>query len=95
MYVMSQPDIWKLNKTAILSYAPTNKDLKLIWENDAATQRILKLFEPLQDLAAKESISFAFFGRQKTFNVLNIASKNIPQFQVQVRGLPDSLPGDP
>jgi hypothetical protein len=44
------------------------------------------------DLAAKESISFSFYGRKRTFQLLNIASKNIRQFQDRVRALPDSFP---
>jgi hypothetical protein len=91
-YLMTQQDVWSGNKKAIIDYLPKGRDLKLIWENDPKTERILNLFEPFHDLATKESISFSFSGRQKTFYVLNIASKNIRQFQAQVRALPDSLP---
>ena len=91
-YLMTQQDVWSGNKKAIVDYLPRGKDLKLIWENDGKTEKILNLFEPLHDLASRESISFSFSGRQKTFDVLNIASKKIPQFQAQVRALPDSLP---
>ena len=89
---MAQQDVWSGNKKAIVDYLPKGKDLKLIWENDGKTERILNLFEPLQDLARRESISFSFSGRQKMFDVLNIASKNIAEFQARVRALPDSLP---
>jgi len=91
-YLMTQQDVWSGNKKAIIDYLPKGRDLKLIWENDPKTERILNLFEPFHHLATKESISFSFSGRQKTFYVLNIASKNIRQFQAQVRALPDSLP---
>jgi len=91
-YLMAQQDVWSGNKKAIVDYLPKGKDLKLIWENDGKTERILNLFEPLQDLARRESISFSFSGRQKMFDVLNIASKNIAEFQARVRALPDSLP---
>ena len=37
-------------------------------------------------------MSFSFGGRKHTFNVLNIASNNILQFQERVRTLPDSVP---
>ncbi len=92
MYVMSPLDIWKHNKTAILLYAPTNKDLKLLWESTPTTARIIEMFRPLRDLATEESMFFSFAGRQKTFYALDIASKNIREFQERVRALPDSLP---
>jgi hypothetical protein len=90
--VMTQQDVWSHNKRAIVDYVPKGKDLKLIWENDPKAERILSLFEPFHDLATKESISFSFSGRQRTFHVLNIPSKNIRQFQDRVRALPDSFP---
>ncbi len=90
--IMTQQDVWSHNKRAIVDYVPKGKDLKLIWESDPKTERILRLFEPLHDLATKESISFSFLGRQGAFQVLNIASKNIRQFQDRVRALPDSFP---
>jgi len=90
--IRTQQDVWSHNKRAIVDYVPKGKDLKLIWERDPKTERILSLFEPLHDLATKESISFSFSGRQGAFQVLNIASKNIRQFQDRVRALPDSFP---
>jgi hypothetical protein len=91
MYVMSQPDIWKRNKTAILGYAPTNKDLKLIWEQDPATDRIIAILQPLRDLGTQDGISFSFAGRQRVFHVFNVPNKNIRAFQDRVRQLPDAL----
>jgi len=68
------------------------KDLKLIWEGNQNTERIVKILQPLRDLAAEESMSFSFAGRQRNFFVFNIANKSIRAFQERVRALPDSLP---
>jgi DNA-binding beta-propeller fold protein YncE len=86
--VMSEPDVWNANKKAILSYVPGNKDLKVIWEKDPKTQRIITRFQSLRDLGTEDSISFSFGGRVRTFYVLNIPNKNIRQFQQHVRALP-------
>jgi len=89
---MTGQDIWSHNNKAIANYVPKGKDLKLIWENDPKIEKILSMFESFRDLATADSISFSFAGRQRTFHVLNIASKNIRQFQDRVRALPDSFP---
>jgi hypothetical protein len=88
--VMSEQDVWSANKNAILTYAPTNKDLKLIWERDPKTARIIKMFQSLRDLGAEDSISFSFGGRLRTFYVLNIGNKSIRQFQERVKTLPNA-----
>jgi len=90
--IQSEQDIWNANKRAIVSYTPSNKGLKLIWENDPKTQRIIESLRRESDLATEASISFSFGGRKRTFNVLNIANNNILQFQERVRTLPDSAP---
>ena len=90
--VMTQQDIWSHNKKAIVDYVINGKDLKLIWENDPRTEKIVETLGMLGDLAVKKSISFSFYGRKRTFQLLNIASKNIRQFQDRVRALPDSFP---
>jgi hypothetical protein len=92
MMVMSGQDIWSHNKKAIANYVPNGKDLKLIWEGNQNTERIVRMLQPLRDLAAEESMSFSFAGRQRNFYVLNIPYKNIRQFQERVRALPDSFP---
>jgi hypothetical protein len=90
--VMTQEDVWNHNKRAIVDYVPKGKDLKLIWESDPKTEKIVETLGMHGDLAVKESISFSFCGRKRTLELLNIASKNIRQFQDRVRALPDSLP---
>jgi hypothetical protein len=92
MLIMTQQNVWSDNKMAILTYVPSSKDLKLIWESGPTTGRILEMLWPLRDLATEESISFSFGGRVRTFYVLNIASKKIREFQQRVGALPDTLP---
>jgi hypothetical protein len=89
---MTQEDVWNHNKRAIVDYVPKGKDLKLIWESDPKTEKIVETLGMHGDLAVKESISFSFCGRKRTLELLNIASKNIRQFQDRVRALPDSFP---
>ena len=90
--LMTQQDVWSHNKQAILDYVPNGKDLKLIWESDPKTRRIIAMFRPLSDLATADSVSFSFGGRVRTFYVLNIPYKDIRQFQERVRALPDLAP---
>jgi DNA-binding beta-propeller fold protein YncE len=91
-YVMSEQDVWNDNKRAILAYLPTQKDLKLIWERDSKTEKILRMFQTLRELGTEDSISFSFGGRVRTFYVLNIPSDNIQQFQQRVSAFP-ATPG--
>src|SRR5580704_8216628 len=87
-FVMTEQDVWNANKKAIASYAPGNKDLKLIWERDPKTARIIRMFQSLRDLGTEDSISFSFGGRLRTFYVLNIGNKNVRQFQDRVSAFP-------
>jgi hypothetical protein len=87
--VMSEQDVWNTNKNAILSYIPGSKDLKLIWERDPKTERIIRMFQSLRDLGTEDSLSFSFGGRVRIFYVLNIPNKNIRQFQTRVTALPN------
>lgn len=90
-YVMSQQDVWNTNKRAILNYIPDDKNLKLIWERDPKTERIVKTFQSLGDLGTEDSISFSFGGRVRMFYALNIPNSNIRQFQKSVSTLPVTL----
>ena len=90
--VMGLQNVWSCNKKAILAYVPYGKNLKLIWQTDPKTETIIAKFRPLGDLATADSMSFSFDGTKMTFKVLNIASKNIQQFQERVRALPDLVP---
>ena len=87
-FVMTEQDVWNANKRAIANYVPNDKDLKLIWERDPKTERIIRMFQSLRDLGNEDSLSFSFGGRTKRFYVLNIPNNNIRQFQDRVRRLP-------
>jgi DNA-binding beta-propeller fold protein YncE len=86
-YVQSEQGVWNANKRAIASYAPGNKDLKLIWEHHPTTARIISIFKSLGDLGTEDSISYSFAGRVRTFYVLKIPNNNIREFQERVREL--------
>ena len=87
-YVMSEQDVWNANKHAILTYTPGPKDLKLIWERDPKTERIITMFQTVRDLGAEDSLSFSFGGMMRRFYVLNIPNKNIREFQDRVAAFP-------
>jgi DNA-binding beta-propeller fold protein YncE len=97
--VISEEAVWNANKKAISTYVPTNKHLKLIWERDSKTERIIRMFQSLRELGTEDSLSFSFGGRVRTFYVLNIPTENIPQFQERVNVLPatpvEVTPGAP
>jgi DNA-binding beta-propeller fold protein YncE len=94
-WVMTEQDVWNANKKAVLTYVPTNKDLKLIWERDPKTERIIRMFQSLHELGTEDSLSFSFGGRVRTFYVLNIPNSNIRQFQKHARALPATPAGPP
>ncbi len=81
---MDLEDVWSHNRKAVLGYVPNGKDLKLIWESDPRTQRIIRMFRTLRGLGTEDSISFSFGKRIRTFYVM----KNIPQFQERIREMP-------
>ena len=81
-------------------YAPSPKDLKLIWERDPKTERIIRMFQSVGDLGTEDSLSLSFGGRMRRFYVLNIPNKNIREFQDRVAAFPatpelKSLPKGP
>lgn len=86
--VMSEDAVWNANKKAITTYVPTNKHLKLIWERQPKTERIIRMFQSLRDLGTEDSLSFSFGGKTRTFYALDIPSENIPQFQQNVSAFP-------
>jgi hypothetical protein len=90
-FVPTEQQVWSDNKKALASYVPKGKDLKLIWERDPKTDRIIKMFEPFRDIGREETLSYSFLGRQKIFYVLTFQSKNIPELQNRVQALPDNF----
>jgi sugar lactone lactonase YvrE len=89
--VMTEQDAYNGNKRAILAYAGSKKDLKLIWQRHPKIERIIRMFQSLRELGTEDSISYSFSGRSRTFYVLNIPNKNIHQFQQHVKTLPATL----
>jgi DNA-binding beta-propeller fold protein YncE len=81
---MTEQDVWNANKRAILSYTPREKDLKLIWERDPKTERIIGRFRSVRDLGEEDSLSLSFGGRGRSFYVLNIPNRNIRELQERV-----------
>lgn len=86
-WVMTEQEVWNANKRAILNYVPADKNLKLIWERNPKTERIIKMFQPFRDLGSEDFISFIFAGKARMFYVLNITNHNIRQLQDRVRAL--------
>ena len=91
-FIPTEQEVWSANKNALAAYIPSSKDLKLIWERDPKTQRIIKMFEPFRDIGREEFLSYSFAGTGRSFYVLNFQSRNINQLQARVRALPDHLP---
>jgi hypothetical protein len=89
LYVMADKEVWRANKIALLSYAPSKKDLKLIWERTPKTERIIKVFTALRSLGSEETISFSFAGKRRQFYVFNVDSRSITQLQERIRAMPD------
>jgi DNA-binding beta-propeller fold protein YncE len=87
-FVMTEQDVWNANKKAVSNYVTHNKNLKLIWERNPKTERIIRVFQSLRDIGTEDWLSFSFGGRLRTFYVLNIPSENIPQVQQRVSAFP-------
>ena len=90
-FVQTEQQVWIANKKAVVNHVWNQKDLKLIWERDPKTQRIIKMFEPFRDIGREELLSYSFAGQEKTFYVLTFQSKNIGRLQERVWALPDNL----
>lgn len=89
MYVMTDKEVWRANRTALLSYAPGKKDLKLIWERSPKTEKIINLFTALRGMGRDESLSFSFAGKKREFYVFNVESGVISQLQERLRAMRD------
>ncbi len=62
-WVMTEQDVWNANKRAILSYVPAQKDLKLIWERDPKTARIISEV-PIDSRSWDRRFSFVLLWRE-------------------------------
>jgi len=91
-WVMTEQDVWSANKRAIATYASDHKDLKLVWERDPKTERIISAFQSARDLGNEDALSCPVDGKIRRFYVLNIPNKNIREFQNRVAAFP-ATPG--
>jgi hypothetical protein len=89
--LIPEQELWTYSRNAIVGYVPRGKDLKLVWEVDLKTDRIINKLRSAGDLATESSVSFSFVGRQKRFFVLNIPANNVRPFQGRVQALPEPL----
>ena len=87
-WVMTEQDVWSANKRAIATYASDHKDLKLVWERDPKTERIISAFQSALDLGKEDALSCSVDGKMRRFYVLNIPNKNIREFQSRVAAFP-------
>jgi hypothetical protein len=89
LYVMPDKEVWRANKIAVLSYVPSKKNLKLVWERTPKTERIINMFAALRGLGREDTISFSFAGKKRQFYVFNVDSRSITQLQDRIRNMPD------
>jgi hypothetical protein len=89
--LIPEQELWTYSRNAIVRYVPRGKDLKLVWEIDRKTDRIISKLRSVADLAAEDAVSYSFMGRQKSFFVLNITANNVRSFQERVQALPNLL----
>ena len=87
-WVMTEQDVWNANKHAVLTYTSRGKDLKLIWERDPKTERIIAAFQSTRDLGSEDALSLSSGRKMRLFYVLNIPNKNIRDFQNRVAAFP-------
>lgn len=74
-------EILSNNTSAIISYTPTNKDLKLVWEVSDKTNEIIKMFSYYDRYGSEETFSGVVDGNQYSIYVLTIKSKFMEQFK--------------
>ena len=91
-FIQTEQQVWTANKKAIANYVPTGKDLKLIWERDGKTERVIRTYGAFRDLVTEESLTYAFEGRGRIFYVLNVECNNIGKLQERAKALPDNIP---
>jgi hypothetical protein len=89
--LMPERELWTHNQNAIAGYVFRGRDLKLVWEVDQKTERIINRLRSVGDLGTQTSASYSFMGRRRTFFVLSIPANNVRTLQERVRALPNSL----
>ncbi len=82
--LISEQELFYANKTAIVNYIPSNKNLKLIWEKTPKSEHIIEKFTSLNYLGHDEYLTSSHEGKSFTFYVLTIYNQNIEQLKNEV-----------
>jgi hypothetical protein len=85
--LLTEAEILGDNLLAIQNYQKTNKDLKLIWEIDEKTKRIIELFKQFNYMGSDQILASSHAGINFSFYVLNIKNDRIDEFKEWVQGL--------
>lgn len=86
-HLMQENEILETNKKAIGNYVKGTKDLKLIWEVNEKTNKVIAQFKKLNSLGSDEVIGSQHAGQSFSFYVLNIKNANIDEFKEKVKTL--------
>jgi streptogramin lyase len=89
-WLMTEQEVWRSNKNAIVSYPSDKKGLKLIWERDPKTERIISRFESVRDLGTEDHLSLPIAGKIRRFYVLTIPNENIGELKSRVAAFPSN-----
>ncbi len=79
--LMDEGKILTVNKRAIQNYPSRNKDLKLVWEVNEKTERIVKAFQLGKQWGDDQVLRFNYAGYGFELYILNIKNANIQKFQ--------------
>jgi hypothetical protein len=82
--LLNELDILNVNKNTIINYQTGAKDLKLIWEIQNKTKRIIAAFMKLNYLGADRVLTSGHAGESFSFYVLTIKNQNINLFKHKV-----------
>ncbi len=75
--LQNESEILQNNKNAIFNYPIGTKDLKLIWEVQDKTSRIIEAFKRLNFLGCDEILTSEHAGQSFSFYVLTVKNENI------------------
>lgn len=85
--LFNESEILNVNLQAIRDYQKSGKDLKLIWEIEEKTRRIIELFKELNYLGKDQILAAEFLDRKFSFYVLTIKNSRIDEFKDRAQRL--------
>lgn len=86
--IMNEEDIFDANKKAINEYdSSSKKDLKLIWEYDQKTNRIISEFKKFENYGKGKDISVKTDSGNVRFYILDILNKDIGKLKADTANL--------